>query len=32
MTEDDAPLTARWMVRQYGFDRDEDCVCYKLDI
>ena len=23
MTEDDAPLTARWMVRQYGFDREE---------
>ena len=23
MTEDDAPLTARWMVRQYGFDHEE---------
>lgn len=23
MTEHDAPLTARWMVRQYGFDRTE---------
>ena len=23
MTEDDAPLTVRWMVRQYGFDRAE---------
>ena len=23
MTEDDAPLTACWMVRQYGFDRAE---------
>ena len=23
MTEDDASLTARWMVRQYGFDRAE---------
>ena len=23
MTEDDAPLTVRWMVRQYGFDREE---------
>jgi hypothetical protein len=23
MTEDDAPLTVEWMVRQYGFDREE---------
>ena len=23
MTEDDAPLTIDWMVRQYGFDRAE---------
>ena len=23
MTEDDAPLTVDWMVRQYGFDRAE---------
>ena len=23
MTEDDAPLTVDWMVRQYGFDRNE---------
>lgn len=23
MTSDDAPLTVDWMVRQYGFDRDE---------
>ena len=23
MTEDDAPLTVNWMVRQYGFDRAE---------
>ena len=23
MTEDDASLTVDWMVRQYGFDRDE---------
>ena len=23
MTEDDAPLTVEWMVRQYGFDRAE---------
>ena len=23
MTPDDAPLTVDWMVRQYGFDRDE---------
>ena len=23
MTEDDAPLTVRWMVRQYDFDRAE---------
>ena len=23
MTEDDAPLTVEWMVRQYGFDRNE---------